>query len=431
MSAHSTAMELDDPPPTAVRQRSVTAIFRGSPLAAPLPPPPSPPPPPPADDREILLRELGLALETRAVPASFWACVQVADISALRSFVRDAQASPRLCTILSDNFYSIPRVWMQKPPRDSTSSSASSSSQDSQKSGGVPRSRSAKKIAFTRDRGKCVITGRPVVQVCHIFPHYLLKKKSTDLTKSLPDLWKLLSLFFDHDRVFQWKSAIFPDPKNPTDSIPENLVCLGTNIHEDWTAGCLAFKPVSLSPNGCELKIEFHWLPREPHGPDDDVDLSRVPLSSAGLDESGGRVAYNDKRKPIKSGDEFILTTHNPETHPLPSFTLLEMAWKLNQIVALSAAADDTELEDDDDDDDDNLPVLTTKKDIKNWMSEPFANDDEDDDEDDNDLSFQDSDDLRLSESSASTTHSPLKSRTNAQVAQGSALEPAGLADDA
>ncbi|GIK07724.1 hypothetical protein Aspvir_003391 [Aspergillus viridinutans] len=264
--------------------------------------------------------------------------------------------------MLSDAFYALPRMWRQNPPKD-RGSSCSSSSRESNLSDAVPRSRSARKIAKERDGGKCVVTGRQEVQVCHIVPHCLLKKKKpTDLTRPIPDLWKLLSLFFDNEHVLQWKNAIFPDP----DSIPENLICLSSSVHEDWADGYCAFKPLRVSSDSREMECEFHWLPHKPHGPTDKVDLSRRPSSTTGLDQSGGRFSYTFEGCRIQSGRPFVLKTSNPVTHPLPSFTLLQMSWKLTQIVALSAAAEDPDPEDDDYESE-----TYNKEVIDRWMAEP------------------------------------------------------------
>ncbi|RHZ57445.1 hypothetical protein CDV55_103987 [Aspergillus turcosus] len=174
----------------------------------------------------------------------------------------------------------------------------------------------------------------------------------------------------------KWKNAIFPNPDKPTDSIPENLIiCLTSSIHKDWEQGYCAFKPLHVSSDGLELECEFHWLPREGHGPTDNVDLSRRPTPTAGLSGSGGRFFHNfDKR--IESGYRFVVKMTNPATHPLPSFPLLQMSWKLTQIVALPAAAEDPELEDYDDESE-----TYNKELIDKWMAEES-------DDDDNEVSF-------------------------------------------
>jgi hypothetical protein len=54
---------------------------------------------------------------------------------------------------------------------------------------------------------------------------------------------------------------------------------------------------------------------------------------------------------PIKSGDTFVFkTANNPNTHPLPSFSLLRMQWHLNRIVSMCGAADVYDSGNDDED---------------------------------------------------------------------------------
>lgn len=47
------------------------------------------------------------------------------------------------------------------------------------------------------------------------------------------------------------------------------------------------------------------------------------------------------QNKEVRSGDVITLVTENPETHPLPSFELLEMQWILHRVAAISGAVDD------------------------------------------------------------------------------------------
>ena len=55
----------------------------------------------------------------------------------------------------------------------------------------------------------------------------------------------------------------------------------------------------------------------------------------------------------VESGQIFKLTTENLETHPLPSWELLEMQWFLQRVVAMSGAAGwpRSDFQDDDDTD--------------------------------------------------------------------------------
>ena len=61
-------------------------------------------------------------------------------------------------------------------------------------------------------------------------------------------------------------------------------------------------------------------------------------MNSIGTDYS---LSYprDGQRREIESGEIFELTTNNPETHPLPSWELLEMQWFLQRVVAMSGAA--------------------------------------------------------------------------------------------
>lgn len=50
----------------------------------------------------------------------------------------------------------------------------------------------------------------------------------------------------------------------------------------------------------------------------------------------------------VKSDDMITFKTYNPQTHPLPSYYLLQMQWVLRRIASIRGAADS--IEDDEDD---------------------------------------------------------------------------------
>ncbi|EAW25653.1 uncharacterized protein NFIA_044720 [Aspergillus fischeri NRRL 181] len=60
-----------------------------------------------------------------------------------------------------------------------------------------------------------------------------------------------------------------------------------------------------------------------------------------------------DNARPLVSGEEIKLETHNPQTHPLPDTRLLELQWMLNRVLALRGAAEPEDLEDESDVDSD------------------------------------------------------------------------------
>ncbi|KAK1146990.1 hypothetical protein N8T08_002318 [Aspergillus melleus] len=263
------------------------------------------------DERRALLAELASALEVHAVPAPFWACLQMSDLSALRSFVQEATAPPRLAWLLSCSFDLIPRLWSLR----------------------IFRLSDAGEVVLERDKRQCVLTGFAPAFACHILPDSLMTKE----INPLPEFWELLQVFFDRETVCKWEKAAFPDPANPTTCIPQHLITLSPSLYHIWSKGLCAFKPISVSADQKELEIEFHWLPREAHGPLENVNLEQTPLSSAGLEGVDGAYLHAFKGPLIKTGDRFLLTTENPEAHPLPSFALLEMSFKLSWIVSLSA----------------------------------------------------------------------------------------------
>ena len=122
----------------------------------------------PSEERSTLLSELQGALNVDTVKAPFWSCLQVCDISKLRELVMVARSTPaRFFSLLEDTSLSIPLVWMQRPPRDTTPSTTSS--------GHSARrlERPKKLLAKERDLQRCVLTGS-VFQVARIFPHCLI-----------------------------------------------------------------------------------------------------------------------------------------------------------------------------------------------------------------------------------------------------------------
>lgn len=64
-------------------------------------------------DRAPLLQQLGHAINCDKVPAAFWACLQVAEIDASKTFVHEAAVAPHLFQLLVDISAALPRLWMQ------------------------------------------------------------------------------------------------------------------------------------------------------------------------------------------------------------------------------------------------------------------------------------------------------------------------------
>ncbi|PGG97715.1 hypothetical protein AJ80_09650 [Polytolypa hystricis UAMH7299] len=101
-----------------------------------------------------------------------------------------------------------------------------------------------------------------------------------------------------------------------------------------------ALQPISLSADRKTLTIRLYWEPGSPHGRFDPVDILKSAGSSRDLDQADGNRLPTDgggnassAAQLIKSGYTFVFQTTDPNTHPLPSFELLEMQWYLQRIV--------------------------------------------------------------------------------------------------
>jgi hypothetical protein len=90
-----------------------------------------------------------------------------------------------------------------------------------------------------------------------------------------------------------------------------------------------------------KLGIEVYWQTNQGHTIDDDVLVTKRPISSINLSEY-----------PISDGspsNRLIIENTTDLTHPLPNRNLLGMQWHLNRVVALYGVSEAAELEDDTD----------------------------------------------------------------------------------
>ena len=172
--------------------------------------------------------------------------------------------------------------------------------------------------------------------------------------------WWLLNVFWDKDRVAEWRNRIFPNPNHPDTGVEAcfNLICLDPSAHRMWNKGFFALKPLILA-NDKKLTVQFFWQPQYSHGNKDPVDLLKEPLSSRDLrlTEKEGIEYFLTRRqvdrsyRGIESGDIFTFTTDDPAIRPLPSWELLDMQWVLQRLTAMSGGAEalDVDVYDDED----------------------------------------------------------------------------------
>jgi len=112
-----------------------------------------------------------------------------------------------------------------------------------------------------------------------------------------------------------------------------------------WARGAFALKPISESDDKTTLKVQFFWQKKQQEA-QTAMSLLTTPFSTQGLSQNAdvfptvAKLFKEDENDVIRSGDYFTLRTDDPETQPLPSFTLLELQWFLQRIQGMAGAAD-------------------------------------------------------------------------------------------
>lgn len=311
----------------------------------------------PSQERQDLLSEFVQFTARDSVSAPFWACLHICDISKLRVLVESARngLSQAYLDSLETDSMSLPLQWVQaqSPAGSSSSSSSSSSSTDSCTSTctEVPTSLPSKASALAgeRDEKQCALARTELCEAAHIYPEGLIDSQPAPaISNAVPDFWDLLELFFDIDHVRRWRREIFRDPFDP--SVPldgcHNRICLDPATHDSWIRRSFALRPVAISEDEKQLTVQFYWQSKPLHSRSDKVDVLQAPTSSKGLIHGDGDMLYiqpdgkAENEYHVSSGDTFVFRTENPQTHPLPSFELLDMQWHLNRICLMSGVTD-------------------------------------------------------------------------------------------
>ncbi|KAJ5742945.1 hypothetical protein N7533_010047 [Penicillium manginii] len=286
-------------------------------------------------ERTTLLRDLAKAMGKEKISTSLWASLQVCDLSKLDSLIELVCISPKTTIDFLNTCPDLPKKWLEdRSVLQSIASGASSASRDS-------LSKCMRIVARNRDGHRCVLTGTgKVYQPVWIFPD-ILARPAFDFDVQSLGLWRFIDLFWEPARVQRWRNAVFHNPDNALNATSgcSSLICLRSDLAYAFSVGMFALRPVRLSNDRRELEVEFHWLPREKHRFKDAVDIRKQPLPYESLDSVEGlRFCAMGSNEPVKSGHRFTLTTDDPVKRPLPDFDLLDMAWYLLRIVAMSSA---------------------------------------------------------------------------------------------
>lgn len=285
--------------------------------------------------RTTLLRDLAKAMGKERISTSLWASLQVCDLSRLQSLIELIYLSPHTTIEFLNACPDLPKRWLEdRSVLQSIASGASSTSRDS-------LSKCMRIVARKRDGHRCVLTGTTkVYQPVWIFPD-ILARPAFDLDIHSLGLWRFIDLFWEPARVQRWRNAVLHNPDNAPNATSgcSSLICLRSDLAYAFSVGMFALRPVQMSHDRRELEVEFHWLPREKHRFKDAVDINKQPLPYQNLESVEGlRFCAVGSNELVKSGHRFKLTTDDPAKRPLPDFDLLDMAWHLSQVVAMSSA---------------------------------------------------------------------------------------------
>jgi hypothetical protein len=168
--------------------------------------------------------------------------------------------------------------------------------------------------------------------------------------------WLNLRNFWPPEKVEIWMKELFTASDTGDEMGAEklqNLICMHTTAHEYWNDGYFALKPVSMSDDKKILKLKFFWQKVQEEDATH-IDLTQIPHSTRGLEGQGNRTSRwlfhpEPPHEKWKSGDEFTMTTEDPENRPLPSVALLELGFHLQRVIGMAGAAEsDEDYEDED-----------------------------------------------------------------------------------
>lgn len=186
-------------------------------------------------------------------------------------------------------------------------------------------------------------------EVPHIFPFSLGKK---DGGWSSRRFWDILRTFWSEEKINAWHRDAVGTPKKTERC--HNLLCMTPTARAYWGNYRFALKPIELSEDRKSLTIQFYWMPM--HDRRARMPILERPSLPDDLPACGPLKLYDnytDNR--LVSGDKMVLTTHDPDSLPLPSVDLLQMQWVLQRVAAMCGGAeveDDYDFSDDDGDDD-------------------------------------------------------------------------------
>jgi hypothetical protein len=161
--------------------------------------------------------------------------------------------------------------------------------------------------------------------------------------------FSLRDSYFDAKELDRWAEYLASD-KSIIDT-PRNMICLSPLLHRWSSKAIFGLEPIRPEAEN-SVFVRFRWLPFTGFSiKNTRHDLSRTPDEARTV--RPGLQAYEVvnlvTKRPIQTGDVFEIKSN--EKGQLPSWTLLELQWKLIGMCAISGAGE-AEAEDFDDSDD-------------------------------------------------------------------------------
>ncbi|KAI9933938.1 hypothetical protein ASPWEDRAFT_168213 [Aspergillus wentii DTO 134E9] len=274
--------------------------------------------------REDLIRELGRALGLERFNLSAWLLLWFSDVQVLRDLVTtvtsDKTARDDLHGYLSPgskNFDEVIKAWLVER-------------KDISRTGRASPATDFDSLCRKRDQKKSVVTkGRDVLRAAGLFPSVLGERENTYANETF---WKHLGLFWSTEKIEAWQKAA----QEQANTL-ENYITMASGVHRFWEMALFALKPIAKTENS--LTLQFFWMSSEIRAGDNDTSISVLaepsfPCSSDSTPK-GSLLFCCDTEERICSGRAITLYTENSDTHPLPSWDLMEMQWMFQRIAAL------------------------------------------------------------------------------------------------
>ncbi|KAL5000428.1 hypothetical protein BDV10DRAFT_192983 [Aspergillus recurvatus] len=289
--------------------------------------------------RSTLIQEISTAAQISKVSSAIWAFLWMADIPNLRTILDNARSNPRaVYRQLNDRYQAREAIkkWMDRTPvHDGEQQQSHRLKEKKTRPRSMSKERSANldsilswnaALCKTRDGNKCAITNANThlhanssnadneteVKVTHLAP---ISLEGGQCIRNAP-FWSTLRLFFSEEKVDNWIAAT----KITTDT--SNMICLSGDAAPALGNARYALKPRRLNAKRTEMEMELFTLPGGYYNGERDI-LAKPVLDGAGKKGEGACVSV-------------FLTTQNPRVYELPSWGILELAWYMNQVAALS-----------------------------------------------------------------------------------------------